>query len=288
MRTLNEQIVVYKTRSMFVGTYQGPPVLWGFRLISPDIGAVGQEAVIDVLYAHFWIGYNDIWKFDSTVPVSIGAGIREWFFAQADRTNLDKIQGLYDRDRNLIYWFYPPNDGTGILSKFICYNLQTQRWGAGSLTIEWASEVLTTGDTYDSFGAGSTWDSLPALTYDSGAFSASLPYPAVMNASHKLCYVAGAAGTSTFITGRMGDEQEISLLRRISPRWLSGPTTGSLTNLYAMSAGATLTSDAARTMGTKKRFDMLRAARWHAASLTTTGDAELVGFTLDVQPSGTE
>jgi hypothetical protein len=288
MRTLNEQIVIYKARSMFVGTYQGPPVLWGFRLVSPDIGAVSQEAVVDVAYAHFWIGYNDIWQFDSTVPTPIGGGIREWFFARVDRTQLDKIQGLFDRDRNLIYWFYPTAADAGALTKYIVFNLTTRKWGAGTLSIEFAAEVLTTGDTYDSFSSGTTWDSVPELAYDSGTFSASLPYPAVMNTSHKLCYLAGVAGTSTFTTGRMGEEDAVSLLRRISPRWLSGPTTGSLTNKYAMAAGATLTADTARTMTTGKRFDMLRAARWHAATLTTTGDAELVGFSIDAQPAGTE
>ncbi len=288
MRTLNEQIVVYKARSMFVGTYQGPPVLWGFRLVSPDIGAVSQESVVDVAYAHFWIGYNDIWKFDSTVPTPIGQGIREWFYARVDRTNLDKIQGLFDRDRNLIYWFYPTPADAGVLTKYIVFNLTTGKWGAGTMTIEWASEVLTTGDTYDSFGDGSTWDSLPALAYDSGSFSASLPYPAVMTTAHKLAYLAGAAGTSTFTTGRIGDEEQVALLRRVSPRWVTAPTVATLTNKYAMTAGATLTTDAARTMTTSKRFDMLRAARWHAASLSTTGDAELTGFTIDAQPAGTE
>jgi hypothetical protein len=49
-----------------------------------------------------------------------------------------------------------------------------------------------------------------------------------------------------------------------------------------------LTQGATTAMGAKKRFDVLRAARWHAVKLSVTGDAELAGITIDAVPQGLE
>ena len=108
---------------------------------------MSQEAVVDVGYAQFFVGYNDLWMFHGNGPQSIGAGIREWFFGQVDRANLSKIQGLYDRDRALVYWFYPVPGGSGALTKYICFSTLTQKWGAGTQSIEWAAEALTPNTT---------------------------------------------------------------------------------------------------------------------------------------------
>ena len=116
--------------------------------------------------------------------------------------------------------------------------------------------------------------------------ASALPYPTVVNSSHKLCFLSGTPGTSSFTTGRIGDEEQFALLRRIAPRWTIKPSAATLTNLHTITAGAGMTSDTPRTMTDKGWFDMLRASRWHAAQLVTTGNAELVGITVDAAPQG--
>ncbi len=291
LRTINEQVVAYKQRSMYLGVYQGQgPYFWVYRLLSADIGAVSQESVVDVGYAHFFVGYNDLWMFNGSVPQSIGAGVREWFFRDVDRANLSKIQGLYDRDHGLVYWFYPVPGGAGALTKFIVYNVMTQRWGAGSLAIEWAAEALTPTTTWDSWAGTSTWDALytATSTWDIGTLATARPYPAVMTTEHKLAYLSGVSGSSSFTTGRVGTEDQVALLRRVAPRWLTAPTSATLINYYTMTPGSALTEGATTAMNTQKRFDLLRSARWHAVAMQTTGTAELAGITVDAVPQGRE
>lgn len=285
LRTLNDQVVAYKERSIYIGSDTGGEQLWLYRLASADVGAVSQEAVVDVEYAHFFLGYDNFYAFDGNVPVAIGAGIKEWFFRQVDRTNIGKVQGLYDRDRGVIYWFYPTAGGSA-LTKWVAYHLGNKRWGAGSMAVEWVAETLTVGGTWDTLYTG-TWDALMSVSsWDASSFDSSLPFPTVINTSHKLCYLSGLPGTATFTTGRIGDEEQVALLRRISPRWTTRPGNATLVNLYAMVAGDTMSSDPPRTMTSSGWFDLLRASRWHAAQLTTTGTAELVGISVDAVPQG--
>jgi hypothetical protein len=289
LKTLNEQVVAYKERSMYLGVYQAQgPYFWAYRLLSADIGAVSQEAVVDVGYAHFLVGYNDIWVFDGSVPRSIGAGIREWFFREVDRVNIGKIHGLYDRDRALVYWWYPVAGNNGALTKYICYNLMTQKWGAGALTVECVGEAFTPSITWNTWAGTSLWSALFSSTWDADITASALPYPGVITSAHKLAFLSGAATGASFTTGRVGTEDQVALLRRVSPRWFDAPPSATLTNFYSQTPGALLTQGVTTSMGSKKRFDLLRAARWHAVKLTVAGDAELAGITIDAVPQGLE
>ena len=291
LKVLNETAIFFKARSIYRAVYQGLPFVWTFQLLSSDIGAVNHEAVVDLNYALVFMGYDSVWMMAGDgVPQRIDGGIREWLFNDIDRTYIGNVQGLYDRDRGLVYFFYPTRtDGTGALTAWIAWHVESRRWGAGSLSIEWAAPVTTTSNTYDSyFTQFSTWDSIPDTTWASGVLLGSVPYPAVVDTSHKVSYLAGAAGTSTFTTGRIGDENNMITLRRVVPRWSDQPTTATLTNGYTLTAGGTMTSDTARTMDANQRFDMLRPARWHNLALSTTGDAELAGWSVDLVPAGKE
>jgi hypothetical protein len=285
LRTLNDQVVAYKERSLYVGADTGSERLWLFRLVSADIGAVSQEAIVDVEYGHFFLGYNGFYVFDGNVPVRIDGGINEWFFANLNRALIASVRGLYDRDRGLIYWFYP-GSGSTVLNKWVVYHLPTKRWGAGSLTVEAVVEVLTPGKVWTELYAGTYDAMLAGSAWDSGVSDSSMPYPAVVNSAHTLCFLSGTPGAASFTTGRIGEEEQVALLRRLSPRWTTRPYTASLVNMHTMISEAQMNSDAASSMTASGWFDVLRASRWHAAQLTTTGNAELVGIAIDAAPQG--
>lgn len=285
LKTINDQVVAYKERSMYVGADTGGEQLWLYRLVSADVGAVSQEAVVDVEYGHFFLGYNGFYAFDGNVPVRIDAGISEWFFAAVDRSKLYMVQGMYDRDRQLIYWFFPLA-GSATLNRWVAFHIPSKRWGAGSMTVEWVAELPLSGLTWDALYTG-TYDALlDGLSWDSSSSSNGSPFPTIVNTSHKLCYLSGLPGSSSFVTGRIGDEEQVALLRRVSPRWTTKPPSATLINTHTMVAGSSMASDAPRDMTSSGWFDVLRASRWHAAQITTTGNAELVGISVDAVPQG--
>lgn len=286
LRTINEAVAVYKQRSLYLGTY-GLPAIWNFRLVSTSVGAWSQEAVVKVGYSHYFIGYEDFYFFDGTVPVPIGDGIKFWFFNDLNRTQGSLISGFYDRLNDLIYWFYP-SSSSSTLDSYVVYQPSTKRWGAARLGVEAVGEFLTPAITYDTFGVGLTYDTLPNVVYDSAYWSQSAPSPAVFDTTHQLSSLSGVSGSSSATFGWNGDDQEMTLIRRVIPRWKIAPTSATLTHTYTNALGGTTSSDSAVSMDSSKRFDFMRTARWHQEQLSTTGDCEFSGLAIDGVSAGTE
>jgi hypothetical protein len=286
MKTLGEAVVFYKKTGMYYATYIGPPLTWGFRRVSETIGAVSNESIVSTGTAHYFVGASDFFVFTGNVPEPIGAGIKNWFFADVDQAKLDLIQGLYDKFRGLIYWWYPSRAGGGALDRWIAYDTVSKRWGAGAQTIESVLEAVTTGTTYDGFGLGLTFDTLPNYFYDSTAWASGAAYPALFNSSHALCSYSGGSGTSSFKTGYIGDDVAVSRLRRVQPRWSMAPTAGTLVHEYTNAIGTMPAAKTGCSMAPAGWFDVMHAARWHRASIFLTGTAEFATINYDMQRSG--
>ena len=288
IRGLDEQVAFFKQRGLYVATYQGPPTVWGFRLVSQDVGTFCQESAVKVGSVIYFMGYEDFYLFDGTVPRPIGDGIREWFFnEQLSRDVADKTWGFFDRYNMIIYWFYASVDGSGTVDKWIAYRPTTGTWGAGTLTVEAAGEFLTASPTYDSFGLGLTYDTLPDVVYDSSYWGTTAPAPAVFTSSHILSTLDGASGTGTLKTGWVGDDQDYSTVRRVIPRWKDEPTSATLVHTYVTSLGGTEASNSSTSME-EGRFDVMQSGRWHQDEVTTVGTCDLGGFAYDTSGSGQE
>lgn len=276
LRPLGQDIVAYKDRAMYLAQYSGPPGVWSFTLIPGDIGCSSQEAVADIGTAHIFIGFEDIYRFDGARPVPIGAPLREWFFGDLDPSYRPRIKHSHDRDGGLVYFFYPRNGSAGVLNGCIVYNYRSNQWGVAHRTVEAVVDIISGGYTWDTLPI-TTWDSWPAVAYDSSFWTASSRSPAYIGTDHKIYSLTGASDTCSLTTGDYGEDNQYSLLSRVSLRYLTRPTTAIMTNYYQEIHGGAWTTDAATTEFSG-RFDLLISAPWHKAKFSFTGDVELTAM----------
>jgi hypothetical protein len=291
MRRLGANMVAYKDKSIFVGSYVGAQSgVWQWSLIPGDIGCSSQEAVVNIGTAHLFVGETDIYAFDGTRPSPIGAPLRQWFFARLNRQYQYKIAAMHDRVNGLVYWFYPSTASpTGALDEAIVYNYRAQRWGAVTRAIEMPIELVQGGVTYDNLGAlFSTYDSLPAISYDSPFWIANTPVPALVGNDHRPYTASGPASSWAFASNVYGDEQVVSLVSRVNVRWITKPASASLVHRHSMDEADVMTAGAPVAMGSAGRFDLLRSARWHQDYVSGSGDAEIVGLDVAVKGAGRE
>lgn len=288
IKRLGNDIVIYKKRGMWLGRYVGAPSVWQFSLIPGEIGCNSQEAIISIGSAHIFVGYEDIYLFDGTRPVSIGAGIKEWFFTELNLAYAYNIKGLHDREKSLVYIFYPTGAQNATCDACIVYNYKVNKWGRCDRAVECAAEFLSGQVTYDSFGDFfATWEDIPAISYDSPFFSQSSPLQIVFDTTHTAKSMTGASATSSFTTGDMGDNYQFSTFERMRVRCKASPTSATMTNYYRNVLGDSLTTDATATM-TDGRFDVLRSARWHRAKFDFVGDVEVQSFQPSLVQDGFE
>lgn len=291
LRALGSNAIAYKDRAMWVGTYVGPSAgVWQWTMVPGDIGCGSQECVVNIGTAHLFVGETDIYAFDGSRPVPIGAPLRAWFFARLNRARQSEIAALHDRVNSLVYWFYPSlSAATGALDEAIVYNYRTQRWGVVTRAIEMPIEIVLGGITYDNLGSlYATYDDLPTIPYDSPFWIANTPVPGVIATDHAPYVVGGPALTWSFAGNLYGDEQAVSLVSRVNVRWLTKPAAASLTHRYGPDEGVTFGSNPAIAMGSLGRFDLLRSARWHQDAIAGTGDAELIGLAPTIQGDSAE
>lgn len=292
-KRFGEQIVVYKERSMFIGTYVGAPLIWDFRQIAGEAGCSSNEAVVNIGTAdnpvHIFMGVDDFWRFDGARPVPIGAPLRRTVYNELDAQYAYKIKSLHDRVNQRVYFYYPSTSGAGSVDKCVVYHYRQNKWGRDDRTIESAFEYISGGITYDTLDSVSaTYDGFAAdLTYDSPFWTTGSEAPAIINTSHKVLTLSGTTGNSSFTLNDMGDDANYWLLSRVKPVWLTKPSTANLTNYYKDSEGENLTADITTTM-VNSRFDLLRSARIHRLKIDTTGNYTLNNINVFMTPDGEE
>lgn len=285
MRTLLENVVCYKENSMYLGTYVGPPAVWQFDLISAEVGCPSHESIVEVNNAHYFIGNEDIYRYTpGSLPVAIGAPIKEWFYTRCDPAYKERIRAAHDRANSLIYWFYPTTGSSGALDKCVVYNYKSDKWGVSDRSIECCVEYISGGYTYDTLPFG-TYDAWPEVSYDSPFWDAQSRYTGYFGTDHKIYSLTGDTAAASLTTGSYGVENEFSLLSRVTIRYLNKPLTGTLINYYANEIGDTWTTDAVTTESSG-RFDLLRSAPMHKLYFVWTGNVEVAGASADVQPDG--
>lgn len=284
MKPIGYDAVAYKADSMYMGRYSGPPGVWQWSLVPGEIGCASHEAVADIGTAHVFVGPDDFYLFDGTLPRAIGGPIREWFFADVDPTYMGRIRSSHDRTNNLVYWYYPRLGSAGSLTGCVVYHYRANKWGVAHKSIECTVDYVTGGYTWDTLPI-TTWDSWPSVAWDSPFWTASSKYTSYIGTDHKVYSMTGASQSSSFTSGAYGTEDEYSLLRRVTLRYLGRPTTATMTNSYQELLGGAWTTDTT-TSESNGRFDCLRSSVWHKAQFDLTGNYEVSGFTADLKQNG--
>lgn len=289
-KKLGTGLVAYKLNSMYLATFQGPPIGWEFDLISDTTGALSHDVVVPITtptggQAHIFMGSDDFYYYDGSLPVRIGNPLKDWIFGRLNRAYSFKSIALHDPVNSRINFFYPSsNSGSGVLDSCVVYNYRVNRWGVDDRSVEAIIQYIGATETYADFEAAyPTYDAIPMGTYGAAFLASAVPVPAIFDLSHELQMLNGAAGNCSFTTGDIGDDAQFSTLMRVRPRWVTRPSAAQMTNYWRNELGDTLTSDVTTAM-TGSHFDVLREARWHRGMFETMGDAELTA--LDIEAEG--
>lgn len=284
---MGEYAVAYKERAIYVGQFIGAPATFDWvQVPGNNAGCVGPDAWCDVMGAHFVVGPDNFWLFDGTRPQIIGEGqVRQWFYNNSNPLYRFRTQCIFDRQNNLVYVHFCSNN-SGILDSALVYHTVSKQWGKLNIHIQSALNYVTpniTYDTWDSYGA--TYNTLTNMSYDSQYWLAGGRVAAMFNGSNVLQTITGAAGTGTFTTGDLGDDDQVTNLKKLRIRFQQNPTSASVITLGKMNQGDALTAKSSRPM-TNGQFDVRQSARFHRAMFTLNGNCKFNAIRPTIVPSG--
>lgn len=291
-RKFGNTIVAYKKDSMFLGVNVGPPNIWEFAQIQGIAGAMSQEAVVNVgtpeSPKHIFMGSDDFYLYDGSKPFPIGTNrVKETVFGQLLQSRYYACAALHDRINSRIYFYYPVSDSQ-LPDHCVVYNYRTDRWGQDDRSIEMTIEYVTPGITFDGMGGSyATYNDFPSVPFDLAFLNSSLSLPGIFGTDHVVKTLTGAAASTSFTTGDIGSDEQFTTITRVRPRFISAPTSATLTNYWKNSSGDALTTDMTTSL-TSGKFDLMRDARWHRLGFNFVGDWEMSGFEPEAVASGYE
>lgn len=161
---LRSLLVVYRQNAFQCATFVGVDIGWDFGqpgTISEDIGAAGNECVVNTGDYHYIWGPDDFWQFDGYNLNRIPNNLKQFIFRDLDQGFFANVAGRYDVNRTLVFWHYPSINANprGSLDSWVCLNLRTGKWGFGRLPID----LPLTGLMVDPISSQTTPDSGVAL-----------------------------------------------------------------------------------------------------------------------------
>jgi hypothetical protein len=235
---------------------------------------------------HFFVGADNFWIFDGVRPVPLGDGtLRKWFLNNSSPQFLYKTICTFDRDRNLVWIFYPSTSASECDSALV-YHVQSKQWGRADREMQAVMTFVEQGLTLDTLDTvAPTFDSLPDISFDSPFWSSASRSLSIFNTSNQLQKLVGVSDSSDFTTGEVGDDDALSLLQQIRLRYAAAPSTASAQTFHAMNSGDTYIAGSIGAMNDGK-FDCLKSARWHKAKVTFAGDVRVTHMNAKFKPSG--
>lgn len=284
---LGEYAVAYKSRSIFLGQYVGPPSVWDWTPVAGgEAGCVGKDAICDIGGVHFFVGDDNFWLFDGTRPVPIGDDVvRQWFVDNSNPAFRYRTICNFDRENDRVWIFYPSRDSETNDSALV-YHVRSKKWGRANREIEAALTYISQGATYDTWDDyGATYEDLPDVAYDSQYWASGGRALSVFNTSHQLQSLTGASTSSSFTTGEVGDDDMVVLLQQIRLRFAVAPSSASVSTEHMMNSGGAFSAGVSGSMNDGK-FDTLKAARWHRATVSFTGDVRVTHMNAKTKAVG--
>jgi len=259
--------------------YRGGNVVFQFRRIEDNRGAVQGKNVIQVGNLVYFLSEDGFYVTDGNASKSIGANKVDRFFYNDLKFALrERVKASYDHENKLVMWSYPSatgnNSGTQN-DKIIIYHIASERWSIVELDHEVIIDYLSPGFTLeelDDYPASGTND-LDAITVslDSALFNGGLRTVGAFSTDHKLGSFNGPSLAAEIGTG----ETEIfptsrSLINNIRPIVDTNAATGSLSfrNRVADSFSTTTSS----SMHSTGNIPLRKSARYFKFNLNIPAD----------------
>ena len=108
LQQLREAMMVYKTDSVVTANFIGAPFMFGFQVLSPDVGIMCKNAVADYPGGHFFMGRSDCYinNGQSIAPI-LSQKIRRKVYENIDGTAFAKSFAVTDWANNEVWACYP-------------------------------------------------------------------------------------------------------------------------------------------------------------------------------------
>lgn len=216
-----DKFVVFKANSIYVGTYIGPPYVWGFQVVHNSIGATSPNSVVEFEGKLYFLHCSGVYVFDGQTLQSIGSGVIRTMTSY--NVELNHVKASADSKEGLV-WFvvYDEVAGSGTQNAMYAFgfNVRTGLWcGLGDvftksdagapqqpILIATQNQMVAFNNVFTVAGFGYI-DNAAAAVFSCSRYGAS--------------FLSDVAGS--FTTGYIGSSDLVSRVTSVYPRLTDRP-----------------------------------------------------------------
>lgn len=162
--------IIFQEEAITRATYVGGALVWQFDPIDEQRGLIAPRSAVQVGRVVYFLAKDGFYATDgSGASQAIGYGkVDRWFFNELNATNIHRVTGAHDPERQVIIWSFPSTSSDGTPDREIIYNYAEQRWTNADVGME---------VVFSAAAVGVTLDGLDAFSTDLDALGASLDSP---------------------------------------------------------------------------------------------------------------
>lgn len=115
-----------------IGTYQGPPYVYGFERVGTACGAVSRKSLVAIDQGAFWMGRESFYMFDGSVARQMPCAVQDYVFEDMNANQHSKVSAVHNSEYGEIWWFYP-SQGSTECDRYVAYDYLEQHWEIGQI-----------------------------------------------------------------------------------------------------------------------------------------------------------
>jgi hypothetical protein len=281
VKPIGDAVAIYKASGIVLMRATGNPNLpFSFQRAAGGKGALGNVGgLVDIGDRHIYIGQDDIYIFDGATSRSITYGRVHDYLV----TNFVPVTAVLTPSQIQHDAF------TGevlFLAYGLTYNYRLDKWGTYSYTVGQSAPAAQSAVCHVVVPALAAINRAQGLTIGSdGHFY------------NRLTPILGSPRrySSMALSVLRGANDNASVVRRVAPRFVSPPMSGTLAYSTRVHMGSTASSVGSYTLTADNfRFNLAQAAQWHDMTMTLvsvvpgvgTSPIDLVAIEYDLAPAG--
>lgn len=124
--------LIFTNLEVFLATYLGPPLIYGFEQLASECGIVSSGAMAHANHMVVWMGNGGFWIYDGYIrPLACDLG--DYVFSDINALQSSKVFAHHNASFGEAIWFYPSAASTEI-DRYVMWNYRENHWSKGELS----------------------------------------------------------------------------------------------------------------------------------------------------------
>jgi hypothetical protein len=126
-----QEILVFTDSAVFSMQYLGPPLVWGFNILSDNISIVGPNAVATANNITYWMGVDKFYAYTGRVE-TLPCSLRQYVYGNINLEQKDQFFAGTNEGYSEVWWYYC-SANSNVIDRYVIYNYLDQVWYYGTL-----------------------------------------------------------------------------------------------------------------------------------------------------------